>query len=212
MPAALALCNFLCRYRVRGNMMTLSTRVPLHWRMRFRSYFRAVDKGSIRAIADPIAAQAEPLWYNSLLQTDRGFTGCDEFPEKVWKVWAQRGFRTISSISRPDCSLRTEAEIRVHFPVWKPEWSQQYAYLVRRVMASPIGMALCSRTVPRYWWVDFEAGHVWHYDGMWRAYKPQTKDRFWVDGSLKQAWKVEKHDSGMLRCDFGGPHRWCQPD
>ena len=211
MPGALALCNFLCRYRVRGNMMTLSPRVPQHWRMRFRSFFRAVEKGSIRTIADPISARAEPLWYNSLLQTERGFPDSTEFPEAVWKGWAQRGFCAVSSITRSDGTIRTEADIRAQLPVWKSDWARQYAYLVQRVMASPIGAALCSNTIPRNWWLEFDTGLVWHYDGMWRAYKPQTMDRFWVGGSMKQAWTSERLADGTLRCDFGGQQQWCQP-
>ena len=73
MPGALSLCNFLCRFRDKSNILTTSTRVPPHWRARFRSFFRAVQLGQIALIADCVAAAAEPLWYNSLLQTGRGF-------------------------------------------------------------------------------------------------------------------------------------------
>jgi hypothetical protein len=52
-------------------------------------------------------------------------------------------------------------------------------------MESLIGAALCSRTIPWNWWLEFETGQVWHYDGMWRAYKPQTKDRI-----RDEAWNV----------------------
>jgi hypothetical protein len=98
-------------------MMTLSPRVPLHWRMRFRSFFRAAEKGSIRTIADPISARAEPLWYNSLLQTERGFTDSTELLEKVWKGWTQRGFHAVSAITRSDGTIRTEADIRAQLQV-----------------------------------------------------------------------------------------------
>jgi hypothetical protein len=191
--------------------MTLSPRVPQHWRMRFRSFFRAVEKGSIRNIADPISARAEPLWYNSLLQTERGFPDSTEFPEAAWKGWAQRGFCAVSAITRSDGTIRTEADIRAQLPVWKSEWTRQYAYLVQRVMASPIGAALCSNAIPRNWWLEFETGQVWHYDGLWRAYKPQTMDRFWIGGALKQAWTSERLADGTLRCDFEGRQQWCQP-
>jgi hypothetical protein len=93
---ALSMCNFLCRFRDKSNILTTSTRVPPHWRARFHSFFRAVILGQIAPIADCVAATAKPLWYNSLLQTGRSFwDGSCEYLEATWRAWARAGFRSV---------------------------------------------------------------------------------------------------------------------
>ena len=112
MPYALALCNFLCRFRDKSNILTTSTRVPSHWRARFRSFFRAVQLGRIAPIADCIAAAAEPLWFNSLLQTGRGFwDDSGEYPEATWRAWARAGFHSVHDLLEADGTYLTSTSL-----------------------------------------------------------------------------------------------------
>jgi hypothetical protein len=132
------------------HILTTSTRVPPHWRARFRSFFRAVQLGQIALIADCVVAAAEPLWYNSLLQSGRGFwDDSGEYPEATWRAWAWAGFRSVQNLLNADGTFRTSTSIRGVKAGSRT--ATTFDYMVNRVRRSPIGVSLRRPAEPREW-------------------------------------------------------------
>ena len=165
--------------------------------------------GQIALIADCVAAAAEPLWYNSLLQTGRGFwDDSGEYPEATWWAWAWAGFRSVQNLLNADGTFRTSTSI----PGVKAgsRKATTFDYMVNRVRRSPIGMALRRPAEPREWWLDPASSSIWHYDERWRIYRPQHLDRLWIDGTAQQATSLTVMTSGQLLCTSGDDVTVCE--
>jgi hypothetical protein len=85
-----------------------------------------------------------------------------------------------------------------------------FDYMVNRVRRSPIGVALRRLAEPREWWLDPASSSIWHYDELWRIYRPQHLDRLWIDGAAQQATPLTTMTSGQLLCTSGDDVTVCE--
>jgi hypothetical protein len=82
--------------------------------------------------------------------------------------------------------------------------------MIDRVRRSPVdGVALRRPAESREWWLDPATSTIWHYDRLWRRYRPQHLDRLWIDGTAQQASIVTALGPGQLLCTVGGEVTTC---
>ena len=202
--ATLAVSQFLTRYKEATNVLTSSKYMPAHWQARFRSFFRAMQRTMIMPIVGTAEARSEPLWHNSLLQTGRGVWDSNPATartEGVWKKWAQAGICTVADITEKNGDFRgynlLVAMRRLDF---RSCTQGEYDTLTKRVAQSRVGDALLHGPGPAsQWFVEAKANRIWlHEEGEWFLYRPQTADRFWLDGDFRQAVSVANAGAGTL--------------